>query len=492
MVFGGKPSTGCHLCRKRKIKCDEGRPECKNCAIHGKPCPGYRVESVFRNETKKVERQVKTQWAVQPQAMDRYYPLTLHSIADSTWEERALCFFFDQYTIDPGVEEGMGNFEYLPRMYVHVGNIKEPPASGLISAVNATALMTFANAVHAPSLMVQARKSYGKALRSLQLAVSSPTQAAQDETFASVILLSLYEDITSDRNNLLSSHTAGFDFLMKVRGENQLDDQQGRAMFSFAYIQTYVEILMLGDKPRHDIDWIQGLLDKNNPVESLMIATCSVSQLFRDMQSATSPPHEKTIRSWIATSHECDFELLQWPLHIHENWLPLNVYSDNGEFLITYKCIAKAIVWNYYRAVRIMVQHVLLDLGRSLTSIIQKSGRPSDPCVAKIEESDPNAIIQELTTDVCQTLPFALADVDILGRPTKPGVGRSIRSGQGYGLLWPLWYILSNGMPTPEQIAQIQSTLYRIGSTLGINLALTLARETEPLSSNHKSKSRDV
>ena len=35
-------STGCFSCRKRKIRCDEGRPGCRRCATHGIPCPGYR------------------------------------------------------------------------------------------------------------------------------------------------------------------------------------------------------------------------------------------------------------------------------------------------------------------------------------------------------------------------------------------------------------------------------------------------------------------
>ena len=35
-------SPGCFSCRKRKIRCDEGRPGCQRCATHGITCPGYR------------------------------------------------------------------------------------------------------------------------------------------------------------------------------------------------------------------------------------------------------------------------------------------------------------------------------------------------------------------------------------------------------------------------------------------------------------------
>ncbi|GAM85589.1 hypothetical protein ANO11243_035960 [Dothideomycetidae sp. 11243] len=47
MVYTG-PSDGCHLCRKRRIKCDGGRPGCQRCAIYKAKCPGYRPESDFK------------------------------------------------------------------------------------------------------------------------------------------------------------------------------------------------------------------------------------------------------------------------------------------------------------------------------------------------------------------------------------------------------------------------------------------------------------
>lgn len=302
MVYGGKPSTGCYLCRKRKIKvrnypqyeiepllgfvmivyitfrlpwvyhrltlstqCDEGRPGCRNCSIYGRPCPGYRPDAVFRNETSKVERLAKKENSSSSSSQSQTPPshssavvnrrhrdpsedltLTLHRIADSTWEERAVCYFFDQYTVNADQEEGMGHLEYLPPLYARAGEISHrgagSPAACLRRAVDATALMTLANASNAPQLMIKARQGYGKALRGLREALSSPDSAVKDETFASVMLLSLFEDITGERNGLLSSHTAGFEFLMKLRGKSQLDHQRGRDMFNFAYAHTVCSI----------------------------------------------------------------------------------------------------------------------------------------------------------------------------------------------------------------------------------------------------------
>jgi len=74
MVNTGKPSSGCDLCRKRKIKvnvrsflqerliripqCDEGRPGSLRCSKAGKPCSSYRDQSElrFRNTSFKFQK----------------------------------------------------------------------------------------------------------------------------------------------------------------------------------------------------------------------------------------------------------------------------------------------------------------------------------------------------------------------------------------------------------------------------------------------------
>lgn len=40
-MVGVPRSSGCHLCRKRHVKCDAARPGCANCLRYGAACPGY-------------------------------------------------------------------------------------------------------------------------------------------------------------------------------------------------------------------------------------------------------------------------------------------------------------------------------------------------------------------------------------------------------------------------------------------------------------------
>lgn len=251
----------------------------------------------------------------------------------------------------------------------------------------------------------------------------------------------------------------------------------------------------MGDKPRCDFDWVMGILNENDPIESLMLAATKLSQLFLCMQSAPSPPDQATVESWIAAGQQCDFALSQWTLHLPERCLPLVVYSAQGESLLTYNRISNAVIWGYYRAVRVMLQQLLLNLNRTLTSIHQKNQQPGNPSPVegKLDENSLRAVIQEMTTDTCRSIPFSLSDVDTLGRPTNANDNaRPIRAAQAYGLLWPLWYILSCGMPTPTQVEQIRTVLSRVGSSLGIKLALILAREAEGLRGNPHSSGTPV
>lgn len=228
------------------------------------------------------------------------------------------------------------------------------------------------------------------------------------------------------------------------------------------------------------------MLDSNNPVERLMLLASKLTQLFLSMRSSPKPPDDTTVESWIAAGRECDAELSQWPETLPDRWLPLVVYSAQGESLLTYNRISNAIIWYYYRAVRVMLQQLLLGLNRTLTAIraVNKQFSNSSESSLKtdadsLNEASLRAVIREMTTDTCRSIPFSLADVDSLGRPNKSDSPFQIRAAQGYGLLWPLWYVLSSGMPTESQVQQIRTVLWRVGSKLGIKLALVLAREAE-------------
>ncbi|KAF2008470.1 hypothetical protein BU24DRAFT_403080 [Aaosphaeria arxii CBS 175.79] len=48
-MVGVPKSTGCLICRQRKIKCDENWPHCRNCYKNGKQCPGPPERHTFKS-----------------------------------------------------------------------------------------------------------------------------------------------------------------------------------------------------------------------------------------------------------------------------------------------------------------------------------------------------------------------------------------------------------------------------------------------------------
>lgn len=161
------------------------------------------------------------------------------SLADATWEDRALCYFFDQYTIPKKSDGDLGILESIPALYMLCrGNeVVGSSSSCLRWAVDAVALSAFAHEANASHLDYQARKTYGMALHGLREALASPTKSAKDETLAAILLLAIFEDINGERRGLHSSHTAGFELFARLHSQRRLDGKYSRCLFNFAYAQ---------------------------------------------------------------------------------------------------------------------------------------------------------------------------------------------------------------------------------------------------------------
>lgn len=254
-------------------------------------------------------------------------------------------------------------------------------------------------------------------------------------------------------------------------------------------------ILVLGDKPRFNMEWVIGLLNNvSDPVHRLMSIAFKASQIVAQisaLQGSDSTTTAAKVSTWIESSKSIDRELYQWTQHVPDHWLPFIVYSQDGKPLITHQHIWMVGTWNYYRACRVLLQRLLLTLYRKLACLEpQQHGSSNSTAYLKVQE-----VIQGMITDICRSIPFSVGDVDTFGKPTRSCSSSSsssseyasatafsagtprIRAFHGHSMLWPLWYALSSGFATPGQVQLIRSVLARVGSAMGIKLALTLAAE---------------
>ena len=129
-----------------------------------------------------------------------------------TIDERATGFFFTNYIID------MGN---CPGNSVGYGI-----DDNLANCMKAVGLAALASAAHAPELIKEARKRYLSAIRLTNAALGSFVDAKKDSTLLAIMLLSIFETVTSSEQRSLSawvSHINGAAALIKIRGPEQFN-----------------------------------------------------------------------------------------------------------------------------------------------------------------------------------------------------------------------------------------------------------------------------
>jgi hypothetical protein len=94
----------------------------------------------------------------------------------------------------------------------------------LLASMSAVGLATFSHSIHAPELMVRARREYVSALRLTNAALRSPIEAKKDSTLFSVMILSIFETVTGNNDRSLAAwaeHVNGAAALVKLRGKDQ-------------------------------------------------------------------------------------------------------------------------------------------------------------------------------------------------------------------------------------------------------------------------------
>lgn len=497
-------------------QCDETKPTCNNCVAYGKECPGYRqfVPLIFRDESQKAAQLVrrgrrrgkKSLADVSADGMQlvRTAPdprqLTIpRFLLDSSWECHGHCYFRDQFTLPVEPDGSPGPLDSIPLLYTlcREGRDGGAPVASLRAAMDAAAFASLANRANIPALAVQARRKYGEALRELSLSLRSVEDAVRNETLGAIVLLMLFEDINSERNSLMSVHLSGIQYLLKLRGAGQLGDPATRSLFHFAFTQMVraflvvhgawltsiqlIQFIGLKDPMQIDLDWLLEVLTVPHPIYNMMAANINISKFCASVSQILSridsdhPPDRLLLASFLDRGEHLDLEFNQWHHGLPEAWLPRKVHSPVGETMILYPDPTAAGVWNYYRGTKIILHQAILDIQRHLdvASHLLTSGQT-------FVLPTPEEMIKQMIAEICESLPFALGDVDISGNAT-PRAGRmqpSIKAIQGFALLWPIFSITQNEHATPTQKAQARRALKRIASTHGIRLGMDLGCET--------------
>ncbi|KAF2751442.1 hypothetical protein M011DRAFT_395178 [Sporormia fimetaria CBS 119925] len=313
-----KRSHGCFECRKRKVRCDETKPECMTCLRRGTKCPGYRPPQSFILHTfdkdsdrpgiiKEDEERYK--YANHEEAQDHAQPVGDLSPSKARPLDAPLPRPVSQSAMDR--VQFLSSFLslYLPKWK---GEVLTPPSAMMLylpglpssknvfsSALDAVSMAQLAVDNKNYPLIYRTRSTYGTALSVLLRAIMDPRDSLADETLLATYMLGLYEifvGVTGGHGFFY--HVQGLLHLLRLRGPASIKSQMAVDVFhgvrynslSIGYRMRKASIL---DTP----EWlaVTAKSAKNDPYVSLIDIAISIPRLLErtdKLARAQAPPED--------------------------------------------------------------------------------------------------------------------------------------------------------------------------------------------------------
>ncbi|KAE8377829.1 hypothetical protein BDV26DRAFT_203420 [Aspergillus bertholletiae] len=546
MVFCGKPSKGCGACRLRKVRCDQVRPSCSQCRKGGRECPGYRDELslMFRDESEQVVQRAKASTTTTATATRRRTkrppkkstrklsprgsspPVTTTSLSLASdisdfndlsdlypsppatqqvvgplspkltpppsyqFTENEAVSFFLRFNAWPGVcwiMEFSPDFYMMPEV-----TLSQQAMKASLVAVGTAMLSRIRQDV---PLKIAAEKEYGNALNLMYTAVMDEEEAKSNSTLGAVLLLAIFEVITSRAPGNIekwTNHIYGAAALLEVRGPEQLQDEDGLKLFVQLRFQIIISCLQRAMRvPESLIDCSKVAMFLRTKVDAygdrLIGIAGRLSNLRADIRMGLLvDPHEilsaaygieAELMGWIATLPSdllytsiedptlSDVSFSMWGQGPHPYNNKYHMYSD------LWTCHTL----NQYRCARIVVSEIILTCLRQLSLNVPASAISNDlleHCTRL------RSTTRQLANDICASVPYHFSVGNISGGPFDClPVNQSYVA--GLLLLWPL--VLAGATESLNHPLRkwVISCFRLIGHSMGVDQALALIEVLE-------------
>ncbi|GIK06706.1 hypothetical protein Aspvir_002356 [Aspergillus viridinutans] len=256
-MVGVPRSTGCHTCIQRRIKCDEGRPECRRCRDRNVKCPGYQRRVKFYHQTpasirsreQKDSRHVAASSAVHalmPRAsMDGKLAPGLASTATDTQMKEVFQYFV--MVSFPGLFSAWRNrvqLNWLDFVRHHL----DTSSQALIWSLRSLSVWHLGRAHNDQEKISASRHLYGRGLQHLICSLRNPRTATSNWTLMAAIHLGIYEMLDGLGEKSWLIHSRGIGKLFRLRGPEAHRDGFGRTLL-VAYRSFLVADALVSQEP---------------------------------------------------------------------------------------------------------------------------------------------------------------------------------------------------------------------------------------------------
>ncbi|WKT53215.1 Zn(2)-C6 fungal-type DNA-binding domain [Fusarium oxysporum f. sp. vasinfectum] len=188
MVNRGGRSKACRTCKRRRVKCDHGKPNCQRCEKAGVACEGYVTYGEFVDETTRFAKDkspVKnSQLQVQPASP------SAKATERQIWRPPPL--LLDQDAVIHA--HLLSRIDEVTPLMANLESITLSDSTRSL-AVRALAAVYFGKTNSDKRIFDLGSREYVKALNRVQLDLASSTAVLEWDTLASVICLCMFENI---------------------------------------------------------------------------------------------------------------------------------------------------------------------------------------------------------------------------------------------------------------------------------------------------------
>ncbi|POR32833.1 Uncharacterized protein TPAR_06966 [Tolypocladium paradoxum] len=221
-MVGVPRSSGCQLCRTRRVKCDELRPGCGNCRKYGVECPGYERGLKFISGKHQIRQRGKRS---EPSPSDA--ALGAGSTPETNASHTAALIAAPKpnrgefiNTIVATVRTNMSQSDITGFLsWIELGRLGTRAV--LDGAMCSVAMHLLGKEMSDQTMVAHSRSVYGKSLGSLQASLCHATEWKSPETLCAAMLLCVFE--------LFAGTTSSDTWLQHARGVGTLMEQRGPA-----------------------------------------------------------------------------------------------------------------------------------------------------------------------------------------------------------------------------------------------------------------------
>ncbi|KLU87510.1 hypothetical protein MAPG_06509 [Magnaporthiopsis poae ATCC 64411] len=251
-MVGVPRSSGCGLCLRRRVKCDEARPACANCSKYGQPCPGYEKPIKFVAGKHAVRPRRSRQQRVQMSQVpfgNRHQDGTVsaeagpssdgdggdHLVSLLTSEHVRRHLELQAVAVFPDL--GVNRAQFVSTLIDSISRDQSaaevaffrpwfrlvPERLGtkatLDSAMCALTLHLLGKSKADGRLISQSRMLYGQSIQALQQALNHPSEWRTAETLCTATLLCFYELFAGTTSHAAwMAHAQGVSRVIQLRG----------------------------------------------------------------------------------------------------------------------------------------------------------------------------------------------------------------------------------------------------------------------------------